>query len=679
MVQRLRGFTIVEIVVVVTVIGILTAIITLGFLQQQANSRDSRRTTSAQLITEALEKYYDKNGEYPPCTAITDSAANVSTNTLIGIDQNSLLAPQDTTGGTNSIKCSDLTSLSQPDFFAYVGDGSTECQTGAACLSFTIKYKLESKGQIGTITSRRNTNIATSGKPVLSTPSVTGFDSINLSWTSVPNSTGYTVQRATDSGFTLNLTSTDYVGVNASVTGLAYNTTYYYRVRAISGTNSFTDWSNIGNGTTWSMAQPTCSVTANSLSQLTVSWNAISHAASYTVDYDDNAAFSSPTSSAGNIGTSKAITAFTPGTTVYLRVKPVSGTYAGNWCSTVSYAAMPATAPTVSYGSVTTTTMQYSWTTVYGAARYESQYRVNSGAWSATINEGTNTSRGHGPTTVGTRIEIQVRAVDASGNAGNWSAPSGGLLAMPTPAWNAWGRSEAFPSWGTWVYNTGGASLCSGTSIYTQFRDGIQNSFWNGWGAFGSNGASSETLHYGSTVGDYSSVLQTEIQGYCRNDASGAQSGVISTGVSTAVHTAPNVVLSGPVECAGTYSGRSAFQLRLQLQETSYNLGANQSNVHWTLYRVAVASGWQSYDQTKTWPWSVSINGSGWSGASNSSRWRPAASNVGETEIIASSDLTVGHDGNGNATIGFAGADGPGSSIFGSASCSGAYGLSDLR
>ena len=139
------GFTLVEVIIAVSVIAILSAVSVFSFTAVQRQSRDNQRAAKATLIVESLEKYYEKNGEYPPCPAVTDTAVNVVTDTLIGVDKAVFLTPQEKTNTTNSIRCTDLTTLTQPDFFGYVGDGSSNCQTGDACLSFKLKYKKEAE------------------------------------------------------------------------------------------------------------------------------------------------------------------------------------------------------------------------------------------------------------------------------------------------------------------------------------------------------------------------------------------------------------------------------------------------------------------------------------------------------------------------------------------------------
>jgi type IV pilus assembly protein PilE len=276
------GFTIIEILVVVAVIGILATISLVGFNRYQTSARDSQRSSRATILAEALEKYYDKNGEYPSCPSLTGSAETVSTSVLPGLDSKTLVTPRATSGTTNSIKCEDLSNMTQPDLFAYVGDGSDTCTNGSSCLQFTLKYKEESSGLIIPITSRRNTAIATSGTSTITTNPIS-FTQINTSWTAVPNATSYQLERATDSSFTpINSISQIVSGTSASATSLLPNTLYYFRIRANSASGQG-PWSNIATGQTWGLSTPTVSAVANSSTQITSSWAIIAHATTYAV------------------------------------------------------------------------------------------------------------------------------------------------------------------------------------------------------------------------------------------------------------------------------------------------------------------------------------------------------------------------------------------------------------
>jgi prepilin-type N-terminal cleavage/methylation domain-containing protein len=60
-----RGFTLVELIIVIGIITALTAIAVVAYTNVQKQSRDSQRSTDVTAIMDALERYYDKNGEYP--------------------------------------------------------------------------------------------------------------------------------------------------------------------------------------------------------------------------------------------------------------------------------------------------------------------------------------------------------------------------------------------------------------------------------------------------------------------------------------------------------------------------------------------------------------------------------------------------------------------------------------
>lgn len=60
-----QGFTIVELLVVIVVIGILAAIIVVAYNGIQGRALDSRRLSDAKLIIKALEMYKINNGTYP--------------------------------------------------------------------------------------------------------------------------------------------------------------------------------------------------------------------------------------------------------------------------------------------------------------------------------------------------------------------------------------------------------------------------------------------------------------------------------------------------------------------------------------------------------------------------------------------------------------------------------------
>lgn len=157
--KRRLGFTLIELAIVMTVIAILATITTLSYSAVRANSRDSQRETKIQLIANELEKYYEKNGEYPSCSAITAEAVTVKSNTLPSIEIDTLRMPNAEDGATNSIICDELANISASiDAVAYVGDFGEACQTGNACNSWTLEVRKES-GEIYKVESRRTVDV----------------------------------------------------------------------------------------------------------------------------------------------------------------------------------------------------------------------------------------------------------------------------------------------------------------------------------------------------------------------------------------------------------------------------------------------------------------------------------------------------------------------------------------
>ena len=60
-----RAFTLLEILVVISIMGILIALGTAAFTTAQKKGRDARRQSDVKAIQEGFEQYYAKNGAYP--------------------------------------------------------------------------------------------------------------------------------------------------------------------------------------------------------------------------------------------------------------------------------------------------------------------------------------------------------------------------------------------------------------------------------------------------------------------------------------------------------------------------------------------------------------------------------------------------------------------------------------
>lgn len=77
-----KGFTIVELLIVIVVIGILAALVIIQFTNIQARARDTERKSDMRSIQSKLAEYYALNGRYP--TALSDSSLNLPADSCKG-------------------------------------------------------------------------------------------------------------------------------------------------------------------------------------------------------------------------------------------------------------------------------------------------------------------------------------------------------------------------------------------------------------------------------------------------------------------------------------------------------------------------------------------------------------------------------------------------------------------
>lgn len=101
MLRRTPGFTIVELLIVIVVIGILAAITIIAYTGIQGRARDSQRLSDMEAIMKALENYKTNNGTYPPVTSTPNASGwEVTTN---GTTATNFLSALVTTGVVSKV------------------------------------------------------------------------------------------------------------------------------------------------------------------------------------------------------------------------------------------------------------------------------------------------------------------------------------------------------------------------------------------------------------------------------------------------------------------------------------------------------------------------------------------------------------------------------------------------
>lgn len=163
--MKRRGFTIVELIIVITIMGTLLILGVVNLRGSQANSRDAERRTDIETIATHLETFYTSGndsstsvGTYPSTSVMTGMTAQQTA--LRDIDPNSLIAPgapslpststtslivatnnTQTIGGVTP-QPSSATSQNQYIYQPIQQDG-TLCTSGLLCQKFNLYYMTE--------------------------------------------------------------------------------------------------------------------------------------------------------------------------------------------------------------------------------------------------------------------------------------------------------------------------------------------------------------------------------------------------------------------------------------------------------------------------------------------------------------------------------------------------------
>ena len=138
MLKTNSGFTIVELLIVIVVIGILASITIVAFNGIQSRGRDAERTSDVSQLHKSLEMFHAENGYYPSVNDMRSAIFRANTLKI----PDSIVTPPDVTT-TISYCWSD-----RPGIYCYVGmpapGGSFDCgATGEQCVGYTISYRLE--------------------------------------------------------------------------------------------------------------------------------------------------------------------------------------------------------------------------------------------------------------------------------------------------------------------------------------------------------------------------------------------------------------------------------------------------------------------------------------------------------------------------------------------------------
>lgn len=143
-----KGFTIVELLIVIVVIAILATLVIVTFTGIQQKARDSQRQTDINALDSHVEAFFAQNGAYPTVAQLNNAAWRQKY--MKGLDPGALTAP-------NSAVAIDATASSKTKYqYAPTDDSGNACtggdttvsnddpQVDQTCSKFTLSTVLES-------------------------------------------------------------------------------------------------------------------------------------------------------------------------------------------------------------------------------------------------------------------------------------------------------------------------------------------------------------------------------------------------------------------------------------------------------------------------------------------------------------------------------------------------------
>ena len=139
--KQSKGFTIVELLIVIVVIGILALLVITTYSGIQAKARNTKRQTDLKSLQTKLEAFYNDNGYYPNL-ADMQSTTWLKSN-MKGIDTTSTVDPSAPSSTTDSIVAATSATDNHAKSYAYfVTDASDNSCEGAGndvnCAKYTI-------------------------------------------------------------------------------------------------------------------------------------------------------------------------------------------------------------------------------------------------------------------------------------------------------------------------------------------------------------------------------------------------------------------------------------------------------------------------------------------------------------------------------------------------------------
>jgi prepilin-type N-terminal cleavage/methylation domain-containing protein len=136
--KRSQGFTIVELLIVIVVIGILALLVITTYSGIQAKARNAKRQSDIQSLQTQIEAFFSQNGYYPSLTDM-NSGSWLGTN-MKSLDQNALTDPSNTSQSKTLVATPTAKSYS----YAVTNSSGSSCESDdTTCAQYTLTAEYE--------------------------------------------------------------------------------------------------------------------------------------------------------------------------------------------------------------------------------------------------------------------------------------------------------------------------------------------------------------------------------------------------------------------------------------------------------------------------------------------------------------------------------------------------------
>lgn len=146
-----KGFTIVELLIVIVVIAILAMLVLTTYSGIQSKARNSQRQTDVQSMQTQLEAFFSQNGYYPSRTNMNDATWR-STN-MKSLDTQALVDPKNPTQSSTLVAAPAANSYS----YEVTDSADASCEADATqCAKYTLTATYEGTVNGATVFEKSN-------------------------------------------------------------------------------------------------------------------------------------------------------------------------------------------------------------------------------------------------------------------------------------------------------------------------------------------------------------------------------------------------------------------------------------------------------------------------------------------------------------------------------------------